>query len=309
MKEIIKKMYEKVKEGKKIVFLFVLNSDGSSPGRKGFHMIVDSEGDMDGSIGGGFMEHKLIELSKKILLEGRFTPFVKHQIHQADIDKNKSGMICSGHQTIAFYYFDKEDAAHLHVLTTENRLLLNEKGIASLHADSAEKVEIDLESERWEYILDMNTGPEIYILGGGHVGLALSRVMKQLGFYVHVFDDREGLNTLENNVYADVKKVISYEDAASYIPASEEVYVVLVSFGFRTDEMCMRQLLGKKFKYFGVMGSEAKMEKLIQNLLDDGYLQDDIDQVHTPIGLPIHSKTPEEIAISIAAEIISIKNK
>ena len=293
----------------KVVLLYVIESVGSSPGRQGFNMAVAENGEMCGSIGGGFMEHKLIELSKSLLKIESFKPFVKRQIHKSNIPDDRSGMICSGEQTIAFYYFDERDIELVKKAEDSMSLELNNDGVLFSSDEIKNDDKLKIIGEEWQYSENINHQPKLYIVGGGHVGLALSQTMKTLGFNISILDDRKDLNTLENNVYADEKHIINYNEITNFIPEGKNIYVVLVSFGFRTDEVCMKQLLGRDYKYFGVMGSKAKMEKLIQNLLDDGFSKEDIKKVHTPIGVPIHSKTTEEIAISIAAEIIKVKNQ
>lgn len=303
-------IYTSLRNNEKLVLLYVLQSEGSSPGRQGFKMFVSDTGEMKGSIGGGFMEHKLIELSKSLLVKGDFSPFIKRQIHKTNIEKDKSGMICSGEQTIAFYYLDKNLQTLVDSIITVNDevLELTNTGIKLSNTNIENRFHLNIEHDTWIYKEQLNFQNKVYIIGGGHVGLALSQTMKNLGFYVSIFDDREGLNTFENNEFVDEKKIVSYSEIDKFIPEGDNIFLVLASFGFKPDEVCMRKLLGRKYKYFGVMGSEEKMKKLISNLLEANYKQSDIDEVHTPIGIPIHSKTPEEIAISIAAEIIKVKN-
>ena len=81
-----------------------------------------------------------------------------------------------------------------------------------------------------------------------------------------------------------------------------------MTLGYRWDEIVIRKLLDKDFKYFGVLGSKAKMAILLSTLKNEGFPVDKLQNIHTPIGLAINSRTPEEIAISIAAEIIAVKN-
>jgi xanthine dehydrogenase accessory factor len=82
-----------------------------------------------------------------------------------------------------------------------------------------------------------------------------------------------------------------------------------MSFGYRTDDIIIRRLLDKKYKFIGMLGSQEKMKTLYKNLLADGFSQEQIDQVYAPIGLDIKSETAAEIAISVAAQLIQIKNK
>jgi xanthine dehydrogenase accessory factor len=101
--EFIRKQLEK---GASAALLAVLQSEGSSPGRQGFKMALANSGEMCGSIGGGIMEHKLVELARKLLTENKpFAPILKKQIHSKAAAQNQSGMICSGEQTVAIYFF------------------------------------------------------------------------------------------------------------------------------------------------------------------------------------------------------------
>lgn len=289
-----------LKKGENLCLLVVTDSIGSSPGRKGFKMFVTESGTMGGSIGGGFMEQKLVELAKFKLAKRNFEPFQKKQIHRKDVAKDQSGMICSGEQTVAFYYLNS-DAVSL----VENIL---EQEIGTL-TFTDKQIHFNKEPEETTWFSEpINTQPTVHIIGGGHVGLALSQTMKQLDFRVVVMDNREGLQTMQENEFADKLKVVNYETIENDILKGENSYVVLVSFGFRTDEQVLRRLIDKDYKYLGLMGSKEKIKQLLANLKSDGYSEEMITKVRTPIGLPIHSKTPAEIAISIAAEIVGVKN-
>ncbi|CAN5333321.1 XdhC/CoxI family protein [soil metagenome] len=300
-------------QGRKAVLLYVIHSSGSSPGRQGFRMAVTDHGEMFGTVGGGIMEQKLVELAKSKLEEGPFSPFLKRQIHSPDVTKDRSGMICSGEQTLVFYFIDRD------FLPTVSRLLkeitlalrLDQNGIELIDGNSkAPRFEIGKVTEtEWDLIEQLHFTNSAYIFGGGHVGLAMSRAMSNIGFRVIVFDDRKDLNTLEQNSYADEIKIINYEESDRYVPEGESSYVIIMSFGYKPDEVIIRRLLGKKFKYIGMMGSRKKIDTMWQKLREDGFLEKELEKVHAPIGLQIHSKTTDEIAISIAAEIIALKNK
>ncbi|MEZ4739473.1 MAG: XdhC family protein [Flavobacteriales bacterium] len=160
----------------------------------------------------------------------------------------------------------------------------------------------------WSYHERLGVEQRIVILGAGHVGLALSRTMHQLGFHVHLMDDRADLNTMVANQWAHERTVVDYARIGELISDDPGLYVVLVSFGYRTDDILVRQLIRKRFKYLGMMGSAEKIRTLLEGLRKDGFSEEEIGRVRAPIGLPIGSKTPEEIAVSIAAEIIGVKN-
>ncbi|MEZ5023315.1 MAG: XdhC family protein [Chitinophagales bacterium] len=308
-------LHNELTTNNKVILMYVLQSEGSSPGRQGFKMGVSSSGLLFGSIGGGFMEHKLVELCKQELLPTDFEPFYKQQIHQASVPKNKSGMICSGEQTIAFYSVGKKEMPILDTIIqsiNENRygvLTLDEKGIHfQVGQHQTTKFLSKIESEKWSVKEDLGFMPELHIVGGGHVGLALSKLANELGFKIKIYDDRKGLNTMEQNEFGETINVTSYETIGNYITNGDNKYVVLMSFGYRTDKVVLKQLINHQFKYLGMMGSKEKVKQLFKELLEEGIGPSKLDKVHSPIGVPIKSETPAEIAISILAEIIGVKN-
>lgn len=299
------------KEGR-AALMYVLQSEGSSPGRQGFKMLVAPSGELYGTIGGGIMEHKLVELCRD-KLASKFDPFLKHQIHQNNIAKNKSGMICSGEQYVAFYYLDQNDIGWLDQLISSGKgvLELRYQGIEFMRSvEQNEKfILTDLSENKWNLKEDINWFPELLIVGGGHVSLALSKIASNLDFKIQTFDDRKDLNTVEQNAFSKHTYVDNYGNIDNYISSGENKYVVLMSFGYQTDKVVLRKLIDKKFKYLGMMGSKEKVKQLFKELKEEGVSQAQINKVHSPIGVQINSKTVDEIAISILAEIIQVKNQ
>ena len=150
---------------------------------------------------------------------------------------------------------------------------------------------------------------ELYIIGGEHCALALCELMSKMDFRISLFDDRPNLNTIDKNKFAhEIQIIDSYESIADLIPGGDNNYIVVMTLGYKTDETVITKLLEKEFKYFGVLGSKAKMATLMKSLREQGHSKEKLKNIHTPIGLPINSRTPEEIAVSIAAEIIAVKN-
>lgn len=312
-----------VVRGERCMLLLVVESIGSSPGRAGFKALVTSSGELYGSIGGGSMEHKLVELAKVRIARGSSAPdggqlcapLLKRQVHRAEEAVDRSGMICSGEQTVVLYPIDQAHQAFLaQLIDTLDKpagqvLHVDGTGLSIRPAPRVPAARFARVSEaRWTYTEPLEHRPRIVILGAGHVGLALSRTMHQLGFHVHLMDDRADLNTLVANRWADVRSVVDYNQINRSIRADPELYIVLVSFGYRTDALLVRQLVRQRFKYLGMMGSAGKIAKLLADMRQDGYSEEELARIRAPIGLPIRSRTPEEIAVSIAAEIIGVKN-
>ena len=279
-------------------------------------MIVCEDGVMQGSIGGGFMEKKLVELALSKLQTGDQKTFIKRQIHSKDVSKDQSGMICSGEQTVAFYFLSKADLNWVSMLVTcsqsdsTGQLQLDSHGIRFTKSNLMNtQYAVQIQSDhQWNYEEQIGYKNSLFIVGAGHVGLALSEILSSLGFYIVVLDDREGLNTMEMNSFVHRKLVIDYENIAEHIPEGDHTYIALVSFGYRTDKFIIKKLLGKKYRYIGMLGSQAKVKTLLKELSEEGIRDEVLRQVHAPIGIPIHSRTPREIAVSIAAEIIAVKN-
>ncbi len=299
--DFYKSVYKLLEIEASAILMVVIANEGSSPGRKGFKMVV-TPNQMQGTIGGGIMEHKLVEYARSLLEKPTFTPFIKHQIHDKSAPTDQSGMICSGRQTIAFYALNTESLTWIDlILNSENgKISYSENGIHLIAATNPNE---------WEFIEPISLPNQVYIIGGGHVGLALSEVLSRLDFELHLLDYRENLNTMDANIFVQSKQIVEFETIEQHIPEGENTYVVIMSFGYRTDDIIIRRLLGKKYKFIGMLGSQEKMKTLYKNLLADGFSQEQIDQVHAPIGLDIKSETAAEIAISVAAQLIQIKNK
>jgi xanthine dehydrogenase accessory factor len=308
----------RLKNGESAMLLIVAESSGSSPGRAGYKMAVATNGELCGSIGGGVMEVELVEQAKvkSKNAKGKNTIELIEQVHRKDVP-NSSGMICSGKQTVIvkqLFPSDLETVQHIADCLKKHDSKIFE--ISNLRFEILENTKHNAairftKSNETEYIYRERLGHkhELFIIGGGHCSLALSDLMSRMDFRISIFDDRPSLNTLDKNEFADEITVIEkYDDIASHIPNGDNVYVVVMTLGYAFDAIVIRKLIDHDVKYLGVLGSKAKMATLIKELRNEGFDADKLSRIHTPIGIPINSHTPEEIAISIAAEIISIKN-
>lgn len=141
-------------------------------------------------------------------------------------------------------------------------------------------------------------------MGGGHVSLALSQVASALEFEITVLDDRADLPTLNANHYAHHRQRVAYETLA--VPPGPHCYVVVMTVGYRTDAVVLRRLLGHKYRYLGVLGSATKVAELRRVLAAEGF---DLSELRGPVGVLINSRLPEEIAVSVAAELIRVRNQ
>lgn len=305
---------KKFNDGVAVILLYVLNSEGSSPGRQGFKMAVAGDGTFNGSIGGGIMEHKFVEMAKIRLLQSRQDPLVYKQIHDK-VGKNQSGMICSGEQTIFIYQVQQTDIVALNVLIDSIKNKRNgtlELSNSGIHfSNDLPYSDFHFEQAGEEFLLKEKTGFKniLHIIGGGHCALALSKFMSEMDFFIYVYDERKDLNTMDQNQYAHKKVILdSYASINAHIENGENVYVVIMTFGYRTDDIAVRALFDKKVKYFGLLGSRKKIEKMFGKYRKEKISEAALANLHAPVGIQIKSQTPVEIAISIAAEIINVKN-
>jgi xanthine dehydrogenase accessory factor len=313
----------RLRKNETVMLMVVAESSGSSPGRKGFKMIVAGD-DLAGSIGGGVMEVALVEQAKlQITNYGlQNNSKIVEQVHRKNSPQS-SGMICSGRQTVVFFELNSShlDDVEKIIAALDNhqfcRLRIsnfkfqisNSPGLVPGGTQN-DDFRFEQTGEN-EFVYEERLGfkNRLFIVGGGHCALALSEIMSKMDFHIALFDDRADLNTLSKNEFVHEKKIIAtYEKIGEFIPSGARNYVVVMTLGYKFDEIVIRKLFNKDFKYFGVLGSRAKMKTLLKTLEKEGFDKERLARIRTPIGLKINSRTPAEIAVSIAAEIIAVKN-
>ncbi|MBD2754449.1 XdhC family protein [Spirosoma validum] len=306
-----------LQQSQPVMLLYVVESHGSSPGRQGFLMAVNALGEMEGSIGGGIMEHKFVEMAKEKLQHYVPELSIRTQYHDKKAAHNQSGMICSGDQTILLYRVEPGDTPAVEYIIDsleqhKNGVLqLSPAGIQCFDNPSSkmDRQFVRQSGQEWTYQERLGYKNQLFIIGGGHCALALSRLMSQMDFYIRVYDNRPELHTMQLNDVAHEKILVdSYSELTDLIPSGNHHYVVVMTFGYRTDDLAIRALLDKQLMYVGVLGSQTKIKKLFSDYRAEGISDDKLKRIHAPIGLTINSQTPEEIAVSIAAQIIRVKN-
>lgn len=144
----------------------------------------------------------------------------------------------------------------------------------------------------------------LYIIGAGHCGKALAHLAGLCDFQTRLIDNRpEALQNIPPEICSDLH-LSDYTDLDNHINFNQNALIVIMTQGHIYDEQVLEQCLNKPFRYLGMIGSKRKAAKTFQLLKDKGYSEKDLQKVHSPVGLPIGSKTPYEIAVSILAEII-----
>jgi xanthine dehydrogenase accessory factor len=158
------------------------------------------------------------------------------------------------------------------------------------------------------YIEPIEPSPELYVVGAGHVGYHLANLAHEVGFRVHVVDDREKFASRER--FPNAVEVLA-DDIPAWIERTAlppHAYVVIVTRGHTNDLEALRALAPRDLRYLGLIGSRAKVARIYDQLVADNIPPNVLKQVHAPIGLDIGAVTPQEIAVSILAELIAVKH-
>lgn len=151
--------------------------------------------------------------------------------------------------------------------------------------------------------------PTVVICGGGHVSLALAPIVKSLDCSLIVIDSRKEFANAERFYMADEVYEMEFAEAFDKIKFPDQAYYVIVTRGHQYDYQCLTKALALDYSYIGMIGSRSKVAMSRERLEKDGYTKEVIDSIHAPIGIKLGGQTPAEIAVSIAAELVQVKNK
>jgi len=148
--------------------------------------------------------------------------------------------------------------------------------------------------------------PMLYVFGGGHVSMAVARAATAAGFGIGVVDDRETFANQERFPMAqDI--YTSYEDAFEKIHPNAASYLVIVTRGHKEDMRVLAWAVRTEARYVGMIGSKRKVLSVYRALANEGYKPEEFERVYAPMGLEIGALSPEEIAVSIAAELVAVR--
>ena len=159
-----------------------------------------------------------------------------------------------------------------------------------------------------EYFIEAyTTPPQLVLCGGGHVSKSIAPLAKTLGFRVFVTDDREEFANKERFPEADMLLVRKPEEALPQLPINPNTFIIIVTRGHRYDNVALEAAVNTPARYVGLMGSKRKTILIYEDLIRSGVPADRIKEIRSPIGLDIHARTPEEIAVSIMGEILMFR--
>ena len=177
-----------------------------------------------------------------------------------------------------------------------------------LNDDFAQETGLVCGGQMEVFVEPVEPSPELYVFGAGHVGHFVAKMAHEVAFRVHVIDDREKFANAERfgeGIDVIVDHIPTWLQSHQ-LPAT--AYAVIVTRGHTHDLDALRALAGSSLRYLGLIGSKAKVKRIFDELLDEGMATESLLGVHAPIGLDIGAIAPQEIAVSIVAELIAVKH-
>ncbi|MEI6262800.1 MAG: XdhC family aldehyde oxidoreductase maturation factor [Deltaproteobacteria bacterium] len=338
MRKWVSAVNETLSRKQPLVMALIMSQEGSTPRTAGTRMMIGADGYV-GTIGGGRIEASVMETAREMLHKpGAVTISFDLTSEIADA----MDMVCGGkleilidsiapNETNRLFFsglLQMLDQRQKGLMVTEllesgvlqvKRAILREDGVVIGTPDF--KMEIDSipkklhapiliqSSDRRFFIEPVMAPGTVYLFGAGHVSLQTAILAKRVGFEVVVLDDRmEFANTSRFSDADDVRVPASFEIAFEGLEIHADSYLVILTRGHLHDKTVLQQALKTPAGYIGMIGSRKKRDAIYQALENDGFTAKDFQKVHCPIGLSIGAQTPEEIAVSIVAELIHARS-
>ncbi len=317
MRRLLFRLLQEMEQHHDTVLVCIVEESGSAPRGTGAWMLVNGTGRVAGTIGGGRLELRSIETAMVLLEKCR--SLLKHFALNLTDGPDSLGMACGGDVTVLFQRIPwdsgewRQLAADAAKALRENRpgwLVLDTCGgfPALLERETAAEEAASLPKgaalRDGRFYLPLPVEERVVIFGAGHIARALVPLLGTVGFRTVVFDDRP--EYADPAAFPAAEAVIcgDFRNIQASLPITPEDYVVIMTSGHLHDLEAEIQILRLETAYVGVIGSRSKIAFVSQKLREAGIPEPAIAAVHTPIGTPIRAVTPEEIAVSIAGELI-----
>jgi xanthine dehydrogenase accessory factor len=339
---------EQFEQGEDFVLATLISVQGSSPRHVGTRFLVRRDGAIVGTIGGGLLEADVQKFAAQALERGT-SHRVSFSFRGRDADSEEMICGGNAEVLVEFVegkdQLRKEIFTRIVDLTLERRsgyflstvdmpangngtvehLLMEDRGPRTGGFPGVELAIQAVPEPRLVKSAQLIDVPQLdhpvflewlhptgsaYIFGAGHVGECVAHLAAYVGFKVVVLDDRSEFASVERIPDADEVVVLDFfEQAPADLALDEDSYVVIVTRGHRHDKTVLEQVLKTNTGYIGMIGSRRKTRVIFEALLKAGFSREQLRRVHAPIGLPIGGETPQEIAVSIVAEMIQVRNQ
>ncbi len=337
---LYQKAYELLAQGRRLILAKTVRRSGSTPRDVGAMCLVTDAGELIGTIGGGLMEFQVQTRAVDLLNEQ--TSLI-YPFRLSDADLADAGMVCGGEvdlyldplfpenpetravfQAMAETIEKKEPATlvtrvdnGLPALAPGNRMLIPQNHGETIGAipgfDTARLSETRNRpfslmaqdgSDKGFFVETIGLKPRVLLFGGGHVSVFVARLAKMVGFAVSVIDDRPEFVGPDRFPDADERIVSDFDKAFDRIDVSPDAYILIITRGHLHDRNVLQQALNTPAGYIGMIGSTRKRDLIYRDLMNQGVSKERLAEVFSPVGLDIHAETPEEIAVSIVAQLI-----
>lgn len=334
MRNMLKTIGRHLADGEALVMVTVTASSGAVPRGTGARMLVGKSGRICGTIGGGAVEYRCQQTALRAL-SNRASIQQGFSLNRDDVEN--LGMICGGAVNVFFHYLPAQDAETLALTVEAERLFkagvalwlvsdLENGGAMSLYTEKegvfgpavpqwvlsqlSRQPKLVAQKDRSYCIEQIHSPGRVCIFGCGHVSQQLEPLLTHVGFRCVVLDDRPEFARKELFPTAEAVMQIDFAKIGESISIGPEDYVCIMTRGHAFDTVIQAQVLKCQPCYIGVIGSRKKAAAVRQVLRTDyGISDEELDCVTTPIGLDIGARTPEEIAVSIAAQLIQERAK
>ena len=320
MSEFWEQVGEYLGRGERVFVACVAESTRGSPGTAGAKLLVADGGELFGTVGGGMMEHRLVEQARELLRRGGAQPEKRTLVHSDTAEGEQSGMVCEGSQTNVFCLVagdrDRATVGAIVAAVREDRpawMAVDADGLRLVEREadlSQPPFALTGEGERWRYEEDLLNRCRLAVIGGGHCAVALAEAMARVGYRAQIFDTRTEVVTHDRAAaVGTVTQVRDYVDAGPLIAWPDLTAVVVMTADYLTDVSALLGTAGRPFPFVGLMGGRRKIARIFAKLREEGMQREALDRIHAPVGLDIGSDTPEEIAVSVAAQILRERNR
>lgn len=317
MEKLFEVLLNALQSGRDCFLATIVESSGSTPRSAGAYMLIDTNGRLYGTIGGGNLEYQAILTGQQRLAE--HSSFIYDYVLTAE-HSAQLGMICGGSCRVLFYYFasaaDDLALAEKLLQTAEAKkeyYLLLPLGEGKIDIRNnfalAGRKGIVTVGEKQYYAEQFAYDGKVYIFGGGHLAQELVPLLSHLDFQCTVIEDRPEF--ADRSLFPAAEQVIlaDFKQLAGKIQIKANDYVAIMTRGHLHDADAERFVLNTDAGYIGVVGSRKKAALTKNTLLAEGFSQKQLERIITPIGIDIKSETPAEIAVSIAAQLIQERAK
>jgi xanthine dehydrogenase accessory factor len=301
---VLETLLADVDTGRPAAFCAVVNTTGSTPQVPGAVMLVRSDYSASGTLGGGCVEAEVQRRAFQLLQAGKSGLLDFQLDHDYGWD---DGLLCGGSMQIAVVSIS--DSAALQPFRAALDLARNRQPASISLSVPREHGGRDTHPTLVEYRLNLQVPPTLLIAGAGHIGQAVARLAVDLGFHVVVIDDRAEFAAPARFPPAVELRVGDIGRTLRDWPLDADTYVVIVTRGHRHDRQALDAVIRRPARYIGMIASRRKAQLMLHELAAAGVPAEQVERVRAPIGLPIGAVTVTEIAVSIAAELVTYRRQ